>query len=68
MIKNLTDKHRPPKTKVCKRCKKEKPLKEFQRHGETKDGRHPKCKDCTKEVEAKKKEEDKKYSKRFFTF
>lgn len=47
-------------TKVCARCKQEKPLSEFGVKKRTKDGLNPYCKDCireyTKELKNKKKE------------
>lgn len=38
----------PAPTKVCKECRTEKPMTDFQRHNFTPDGRHTICKDCHK--------------------
>lgn len=65
---NLTDKFRPPKTKICNTCKIEKPLKAYPQQTESKDGRHNKCRDCLKAVEKQKKAELAEYAKNFFTF
>jgi hypothetical protein len=64
----LTEKFRPPKTKVCVGCKEKKPLKEFNINTENKDGRYSKCKKCLKAIEKKKKEDIKEYAKTFFVF
>ena len=37
-------------TKVCRRCHKELPVSEFNRHSRSRDGYQPFCKDCQKEV------------------
>lgn len=63
---NLTDKFRPPKTKVCTGCKKDKPLKDFYMNGESRDGRHSKCGDCLRAVEYQKKAQQKEQAKTFF--
>jgi hypothetical protein len=65
---SYTKKFRPPKTKVCKGCNAEKPLKEFNINTENKDGRYSKCKKCLKAIEEKKKEDKKEYAKTFFDF
>lgn len=59
---------RPPKTKICNACKIEKPLKDFHKNPESRDGRHNKCKDCYKEVEDKKKAELAEYGKNISRF
>lgn len=63
-----TDKFRPPKSKVCKGCNKERPLKEFYLNGDSKDGHYNTCPDCLKAIEKKKKEDKKEYAKTFFDF
>lgn len=63
-----TDAYRPPKKKICNGCKKEKPLSGFNRNNDSPDGRLNKCKECLKEVEQRKKERMKEYSKTFFTW
>lgn len=65
---SLTDKFRPPKSKACNSCKIEKPLNNFPIQTENKDGRHNKCRDCLKEVEAQKKANLAEYAKNYFTF
>lgn len=67
MIKPTTS-FRPPATKVCNGCKKEKPIKEFNRDNDSLDGRINKCKICLKEIEVKKKERQAEYAKKYFTF
>lgn len=67
MIKKLTDHFRPPKTKVCNACKKEKPLKQFYLNPDNKDGRTNKCIACLLEVEDKKTGKKAEYAKQFFT-
>lgn len=62
------DSFRPPKTKVCRSCKIEKPMSEFYLNAETKDGRTYKCAACLVEADRKKKAEKKEYGKKFFTF
>ena len=64
----LTNKFRPPKTKICNTCKIEKPLKDFYLCGENKDGRTNKCADCLKDVEKQKKIDKAEYAKKYFTF
>lgn len=64
----LTASFRPPATKICTGCKKEKSLKDFHLNSEGKEGRQSKCKDCIKEVEDKKKANQAEYAKKYFTF
>lgn len=65
-MSNLTDKFRPPKTKICTGCKKDKPLKDFYLNGESRDGRHSKCGDCLRAVEHQKTAQRKEHAKTFF--
>lgn len=65
---NLTDKFRPPKTKVCNSCKKDRPLKDFTIQTDNKDGRGNKCRQCLKDIEEQKKAENAEYAKNYFTF
>lgn len=62
----LTDQFRPPATKVCTGCKKDKPLKDFYLNGESRDGRHSKCGDCLRAIEQQKKTQRKEKAKTFF--
>ena len=39
------------KTKVCTKCGKEKPLSEFHKRKESKDGYKSRCKECIKEID-----------------
>jgi hypothetical protein len=41
--------------KQCTKCKQTKPLTEFQKRSETKDGRYQHCRKCVSEVYKKKK-------------
>lgn len=59
---------RPPATKVCNTCKKEKPIKEFNRNNDSPDGRLNKCRGCLKEIEDRKKAKHAEYAKKYFTF
>lgn len=62
----LTDKFRPPKTKVCRLCKQDKPVKEFARNIRGRSGYANECRTCNREQENKKTEQQKENAKTFF--
>jgi hypothetical protein len=55
-------------TKTCITCHIPKPLKDFRRQGDTKDGRRSTCTACVKAADDKRKAEKKEYGKKYFTF
>lgn len=68
MSMGLTDQFRPSKTKVCRKCRIEKPMTEFYLNAESKDGRTNKCSSCLIEMANRKKAEEAEYAKKYFTF
>lgn len=62
----LTDKFRPPKTKVCRLCMHEKPTKDFARNVRGRSGYANECRACNREQENKKTEQQKEQAKIFF--
>jgi hypothetical protein len=66
MTPNPLDRFRPPKTKTCRICKIEKPIKEFSVQGKNTDGRTHECRSCKKDIEDQKKASRKEYAKTFF--
>lgn len=62
----LTDKFRPPATKVCRLCKTEKPIKEFVLQMKNRDGRSHECRACKKGNEDRKELKRKEQAKTFF--
>lgn len=64
----LTDKFRPPKTKVCRLCKVEKPIKDFVHNLKGRHGYANECRCCKKEHEDRKKAAKSEYGKKYFTF
>lgn len=61
-----------PETKVCNRCKKPKPRKEFKKTGCTKDGLDTTCRKCVndraRELKKQRAEEKKIYKEKYFDF
>lgn len=55
-------------TKLCIRCHVPKPLYDFAIKTEKKDGRDTQCKQCERKERAKRKAQEKEYSKKYFTF
>ena len=66
MTTNPLDQFRPPKTKTCRICKIEKPIKEFSVQIKNSDSRTHECRACKKEIEDQKKEQRKEHAKTFF--
>lgn len=64
----LTDKFRPPTTKVCRICKNEKPIKLFSKCAKGRHGYANECLCCKKEHKDKKRADKAEYSKNYFTF
>lgn len=62
----LTDKFRPPATKVCRLCKKELPIKNFSVSFKGRHGYANECRSCKKEHEDQRAEERKERAKTFF--
>lgn len=62
----LTDKFRPPATKVCRLCKEDKPTKDFARNFRGRSGYANECRVCKNDHENRKKEEQKEQAKTFF--
>ncbi|HEX6427987.1 MAG TPA: hypothetical protein VF008_09895 [Niastella sp.] len=62
----LTDKFRPPATKVCRLCEKEKPIKEFSLNIKGRNGYSNECRGCKKEHEDQKQLQRKERAKTFF--
>ncbi len=62
----LTDKFRPPSTKVCRLCKIEKLIKEFVMQIKNRDGRSHECRTCKKDIEDQKELKRKELAKTFF--
>lgn len=54
------------RTKPCRDCKADKPLKDYDKHGQNADGRMSYCRACRKAKDDKKKAALKEYSKTFF--
>lgn len=63
---SLTDRFRPPKTKVCKACKVDKPIKEFAHNIKNKDNYDQNCRACKKAIEDQKELKRKEHAKTFF--
>lgn len=62
----LTDKFRPPATKVCRLCKEDKPTKDFARNFRGRSGYANECRTCKNDCENRKKKEQKEHAKTFF--
>lgn len=64
----LTDRFKPPPTKVCTKCKKEKPIKDFAHSAKGKHGYSYECKTCKNEADKIRKQQRAEYAKNYFTF
>lgn len=64
----LTDKFRPPVTKVCRICKAEKPIKDFAQNIKGRNGYANECKVCKRDADKAREEKRAEYAKNYFTF